>query len=80
MSSNIHDLQIPKMVEDLGLLWTHSCFPFESAIGELLKLFHGSQGIEKASDMCLHIMVLNCSNISGCCTHKYFTNIAESTL
>ena len=47
MSSNVHNLHLPTMVEDLGALWAHSCFPFESAIGELLKLFHGSQGIEK---------------------------------
>jgi len=32
-------------VRNLGPLWTHSTFPFESLKGELLKLFHGTQNI-----------------------------------
>ena len=62
MSSNVHNLlHLPKMVEDLGALWAHSCFPFESAIGELLKLFHGSQGIEKqVSNVCVSECVYVC--------------------
>ena len=45
---NVHGLlHLPEAVSDLGPLWAHSCFPFESGNGELLKLFHGSQSIEK---------------------------------
>lgn len=48
MSANLHGLlHLPDVVEDLGPLWTHSCFPYESANGELLNLFHGSQSVEK---------------------------------
>ena len=69
MSSNVHNLlHLPKMVEDLGALWAHSCFPFESAIGELLKLFHGSQGIEKQVT-CVCVCVCNGACLlshSGC--------------
>ena len=37
MSSNVHNLlHLPKIVDDLGPLWSHSCFLFHSAIGELL--------------------------------------------
>ena len=48
MLSNIHGLlHLPDVVTKLGPLWAHSCFPFESANGEILKMFHGSQGVEK---------------------------------
>lgn len=48
MSANLHGLlHFPEVVSDLGPLWAHSCFPFESANGELLNLFHGSQSVEK---------------------------------
>ena len=48
MSANIHGLlHLPQCVRNLGPLWCHSCFQFESANGELLKAFHGSQGLEK---------------------------------
>lgn len=48
MTINVHNLlHLPNAVKRLGPLWAHSCFPFESANGELLKLFHGSQAIEK---------------------------------
>ena len=48
MTINIHNLlHLPHIVKNLGPLWAHSCFPFESANGELLKLFHGSQAVEK---------------------------------
>lgn len=42
---NIHGLlHLPEVVNNLG---PHSCFPFESANGDLLKFFHGSCGVEK---------------------------------
>ena len=48
MTSNVHGLlHLPECVRNLGPLWAHSCFPFEEANRDLLKLFHGSQGIEK---------------------------------
>ena len=48
MTINIHNLlHLPDIVKRLGPLWAHSCFPFENANGELLKLFHGSQAVEK---------------------------------
>ena len=47
MTINIHNLlHLPNVVRHLGPLWVNSCFAFEMAIGELLSLFHGSQGIE----------------------------------
>ena len=40
MTINVHNLlHLPKVVENLGLLWAHSCFPFEAANGELLHFF-----------------------------------------
>lgn len=48
VTANVHGLlHLPEMVQNLGPLWAHSCFPFESANGDLLKLFHGSQSVEK---------------------------------
>lgn len=48
MSENVHLLlHLPEVVKDLGPLFAHSCFPYEAANGEVLKLFHGSQGVEK---------------------------------
>ena len=48
MTATVHSLlHLPQSVLYLGPLWSHSCFPFEAANGDLLKLFHGSQGIEK---------------------------------
>lgn len=45
MSANLHGLlHLSDVVEDLGPLWAHSCFPYES---ELLNLFHSSQSVEK---------------------------------
>lgn len=47
MTMNVHNLlHLPSVVRQLGPLWVNSCFGFETAIGELLSLFHGSQGIE----------------------------------
>ena len=48
MSANVHNLlHLSECVRNLGPLWAHSCFPFENTNGDLLKLFHGSQGVEK---------------------------------
>ena len=41
---NVHHLKhMPKCVENWGPLRAHSCFPFESVNGDLLKLFHGTR-------------------------------------
>ena len=48
MTMNVHNLRhLPQVVRNLGPLWSHSCFPFESANGDMLKLFCGSQAVEK---------------------------------
>lgn len=48
MTASVHCLlHLPQAVVNLGPLWSHSCFPFEAANGDMLKLFHGSQAIEK---------------------------------
>lgn len=39
-------LHLPQCVRDSGPLWVTSCFSFESANGELTKLFHGTQNVE----------------------------------
>ena len=44
---NVHSLlHLADDVRNLGPLWTHSCFPFESYNGNLLKLFHGTQNVQ----------------------------------
>ena len=44
---NIHSLlHLADDVRNLGPLWTHSCFLFESYNGNLLKLFHRTQNVE----------------------------------
>ena len=53
MTANVHCLlHLPRCVETLGPLWANSCFPFEAANAQLLKLFHGSQGVEKQVGLC----------------------------
>lgn len=48
LTGSVHGLlHLPEAVRNLGPLWAHSCFGFESANGDLLSLFHGSQGVEK---------------------------------
>ena len=53
MTLNVHGLlHLSNIVKNLGPLWAHSCFPFESANGDILKFFHGSSGIEKQVRYC----------------------------
>ena len=48
MTANVHGLlHLSDTVRRLGPLWAHSCFPFEAANGLILKLFHGTQNVEK---------------------------------
>lgn len=56
MTINVHSLvHLPQMVRELGPLWSSSCFPFESASGDLLKLFHGTQ--------CIDIQIVNAVHV-----------------
>lgn len=48
MTTSVHGLlHLPTTVRNLGPLWSHSCFPFEAANGDMLKFFHGTQAVEK---------------------------------
>lgn len=38
-------LHLADDIRNLGPLWTHSCFPFESYNSTLLKLFHRTQNV-----------------------------------
>ena len=47
MTSNVHQLlHLRDSVEDLGPLWSHSCFFFEDLNGDFRDLFHGTQNID----------------------------------
>ena len=55
MTASLHSLMhLPDSVCHEGPLWSHS---FESANGDLLKLFHGSQGIDK--QVCEYTLMTN---------------------
>ncbi|XP_071855030.1 uncharacterized protein [Apostichopus japonicus] len=46
MTSNVHSLvHLAKSVKMWGPLWTHSCFPFETANGEIKNVLKGNRGI-----------------------------------
>lgn len=48
LTGSVHGLlHLPEAVRNLGPLWAHSCFGFESSNGDLLQLFHGSQAVQK---------------------------------
>lgn len=47
MTYNVHQLlHLRDCVEDLGPLWSHSCFFFEDLNGDFRDLFHGTQNID----------------------------------
>ena len=47
MTYNVHQLlHLRDSVEDLGPLWSHSCFFFEDLNGDFRYLFHGTQNID----------------------------------
>ena len=78
MIANVHCLlHLPKCVETLGPLWATSCFPFENANAQLLKLFHGSKGVEK--QVGLHIK-LHIFYISGSPPDHYMPILAQESL
>ena len=48
MTYNVHQLlHLRDSLEDLGLLWSHSCFLFEDLNGDFRDLFHGTQNIDE---------------------------------
>lgn len=55
-TSNAHLLlHLVEKVRDLGPLWSQSCFYFEDCNGELRKLFHGTQSIERQITLAVSI-------------------------
>ena len=55
---NVHGLMhLPDVVRNLGPLWANSCFPFETANGDIMQLFHGSTGIEKQVHIALFVCI-----------------------
>ena len=56
---NAHSLlHLPQTVKDLSPLWSNSCFSFEGANGELLKMFHGTQHIDLQIVNAVHVFQL----------------------
>lgn len=54
---NLHQLlHLKNNVENLGSLWSNSCFPFEDYNGDLKGYFHGSQNIQGqiVNSICVH--------------------------
>lgn len=46
MTSNVHSLlHLPQKVMDMGPLWAHCGYPFESYNGKVQKMFHGPKGV-----------------------------------
>ena len=89
MTINVHSLlHLPEAVKNLGPLWAHSCFAFESANGELLQLFHGSQAVEKQvcnryngilAKVALIMGLADWISLSGC-LYCMVTNMADNEL
>ncbi len=47
MTFNVHQLlHLKDSVDNLGPLWSHSCFFFEDLNGDFSDLFHGTQNID----------------------------------
>lgn len=54
---NLHLLvHLPTTVRDIGPLWAHSCFAFENANGDLLKMFHVTKYIDIQIVSAVHAM------------------------
>lgn len=82
---NLHQLlHLKNNVENLGPLWSNSCFPFEDYNGDLKGYFHGSQNIQGQVRKILQQWVaewltLFCSSVSYCTLlekldHKFTTS------
>ena len=56
MTYNVHQLlHLQESVEELGPLWSHSCFFFEDLNGDFRDLFHGTQNID--GQVFLHTLI-----------------------
>jgi hypothetical protein len=79
---NIHSLlHLPATVKELGPLWSTSCFAFESANGDLLKLFHGTQSIDLQIVNAVHVFqklpLLSQSISTRCAAHELVTKLLK---
>lgn len=76
MTAVVHGLlHLPEVVKHLGPIWAHSCFPFESANGDILHFFHGSQGIDKqvsCSTSLVILLILNALQFVGGLDISYY--------
>ena len=70
-------------VRNLGPLWTHSTFPFESLNGELLKLFHGTQSIVfqivSAVSINRALPILSKALMEGSDPHRFYCKLTKSS-
>ena len=83
-TANLHSLlHMAEDVRNLGPLWTHSTFPFESLNGELLKLFHGTQNIVfqivSAVNISRALPILSKTLVQGSDPHHFYTKLTSSS-
>ena len=83
-TANLHSLlHMAEDVRNLGPLWTHSTFPFESLNGELLKLFHGTQNIVfqivSAVNISRAVPILSKTLVQGSDPHHFYTKLTSSS-
>ncbi len=71
---NLHSLlHLPDVVRDLGPLWAHSCFAFESLNGDMLKLIHGTRYIELQIASAINVMQVLPSILDGMSATLFIT-------
>lgn len=83
-TANSHSLlRMAEDVRNLGPLWTHSTFPFESLSGELLRLFHGTQNIVFQIVSAVHINralpTLSKALVEGSDPHRFYSKLTSSS-
>lgn len=83
-TANIHSLlHMAEDVRNLGALWTHSTFPFESLNGEMLKLFHGTQNIAfqiiSAININRALPTLTEALVEGSGAHRFYSKLISSS-
>ena len=83
-TANLHSLlHMAEDVRNLGPLWTHSTFPFESLNGELLKLFHGTQSIVfqivSAVNINRSLPTLSKTLVEGTDPHRFYCKLTSSS-
>ena len=82
LTSNVHLLlHLTDRVADLGPLWSTSCFYFEDFNGQLRRLFHGTQSIEKqiAFAVCVHQSLPKMAQTLhyGSCEKEFFQRMMD---